>query len=92
MIFFLYLTSSKILSFGYEKKIYAFLLHFTHLSVSLTPLKILSLGKIQIHLVFLSLIRIFAAFRRFKLYEEIPDPDPSHSHVSVHDGTDRIHH
>ena len=33
------LTSSKILSFEYEKKIYAFLLHFTHLSVSLQRFK-----------------------------------------------------
>ena len=39
MIFFIYLTSSKILSFEYEKKIYAFLLHFTHLSVSLQRFK-----------------------------------------------------
>ena len=33
------MTSSKILSFEYEKKIYAFLLHFTHLSVSLQRFK-----------------------------------------------------
>ena len=39
IFFFIYLTSSKILSFEYEKKIYAFLLHFTLLSVSLQRFK-----------------------------------------------------
>ncbi|MDO4995250.1 MAG: hypothetical protein Q4E32_09660, partial [Bacteroidales bacterium] len=53
------------------KKTLSFVLYFPHLFVPLTRLKVLTLGKMQINLLFRSLIRTFAP-----LFRQAPSEHP----------------